>query len=125
MAMRMIFRSRWREEVRSRLAHIETMLGQVLKLQAQEASKMSQMDDAIAKLQADVAALTAVDQSAITLINGFAAQLAAAVAAAQAAGATPAQLQALSDLSAAIEAQDTALQAAVTANTPAAPPASP
>lgn len=78
---------------------------------------------AIDQLTADVQAETTANQGAITLINGFAAQLAAAVAAAQSAGATPAQLQALSDLSASIEANSSALASAVTANTPAAPAA--
>lgn len=87
-------------------------------------AKMSALDDAITQLQTDVANLTTVDQSAVALINGFAAQLAAAVAAAQAAGATATQLQSLTDLHTAITAQDDALAAAVTANTPA-PPAGP
>lgn len=70
---------------------------------------------AIDQLTADVAAETAANQSAITLIQGFAAQLAAAVAAAQAAGATPAQLQALTDLAAGVESNTTQLAAAVAA----------
>jgi hypothetical protein len=76
---------------------------------------------AIDQLTADVAAETTANAAAITLINGFATELAAAVASAQAAGATPAQLQALSDLSATVEANSAALATAVTANTPAAP----
>lgn len=77
--------------------------------------------DNITQLQADVAQLTTVDASAEALINGFAAQLVAAVAAAQAAGASPAQLQALTDLSTAIETQSSGLAAAVSANTPTPP----
>jgi ABC-type transporter Mla MlaB component len=88
-------------------------------------AKMSALDDAITQLQTDVTNLTAVDQSALSLITGFAAQLAAAVAAATAAGATPAQLQSLTDLHTAITAQDDALAAAVAANTPAPPPPGP
>ena len=83
---------------------------------------MSQaIDDAIAKLQASVTNLTAVDTSAVALISGFKAQLDAAVAAAQAAGATLAELQSLSDLSASIDSSTQSLAAAVQANTPAAP----
>lgn len=67
------------------------------------------------KLTADVAQLTSVDQSAVALISGFAAQLAAAVAAAQSAGATAAQLQSFDDLSAGIEARTAELAAAVAA----------
>ena len=84
--------------------------------------------DAITKLTADVAAEKTVEQSAITLIQGLAAQLAAAIAAAANAGATPAQLDALNALSTQIETSSASLGAAVTANTPAAvppPPAQP
>ena len=84
---------------------------------------MAALDDAIAKLQADVTAEATVEQSAITLLNGIPKLIADAVSAALAQGATPAQLKALTDLSASIEANTTGLSAAVTANTPAAPPA--
>jgi len=67
---------------------------------------MSQtLQDAITTLQADVTAENSVIDSAVTLINGFAAQLAAAVAAATAAGATSVQLQALTDLGTSISAK--------------------
>jgi hypothetical protein len=85
------------------------------------ATMATDVNAAIAELQADVTQETTVNQSAITLIQGFAAQLAAAVAAAAAAGATPAQLQALSDLGTSINANATALAAAVAAGT--TPPA--
>lgn len=78
----------------------------------------------ITALQQQVTAETTVEQSAITLINGFSGQLAAAVAAAQAAGATPDQLTALHALDQQIQTSSAALAAAVSANTPAAPPAS-
>lgn len=84
----------------------------------------SQLDDAITQLQSDVAAETAVNQSAITLINGIPALVQTAVQQALAAGATPAQLQAFNDLDAALKSQATGLAAAVTANTPT-PPAPP
>lgn len=66
-------------------------------------------------LTAQVAQNTSVIGSALTLIQGFAAQLAAA-------GTDPAKL---ADLTAQLKAQDDALAAAVAANTPAAPPAAP
>lgn len=84
-------------------------------------TKMAALDAAITKLQADVAAEKTVEDSAVTLLQGLSAQLAAALAAAANAGATPAQLQALTDLSTTLEANTTTLSAAVTANTPAAP----
>lgn len=85
--------------------------------------KVYLMDQEIAALQAEVTAQTTVDQSALTLIQGFGARLDAAVAAATAAGATPAQLASITALTASIKANDDALAAAVLAGTPAAPPA--
>jgi hypothetical protein len=76
----------------------------------------------IAALQADVAADATVEASAVTLIDGFAAQLAAAVAAAVAAGATPDQLSSLNALHTSIEANSAGLSAAVAANTPITTP---
>lgn len=78
---------------------------------------MSQLDDQISALTAQVKANTDVENSALVLIQGFSARLAAAIAAATAAGATPAQLQALTDLGTTIKASDDALAAAVAANT--------
>lgn len=101
------------------------LLHQILAILNRMEPKMSAMDDAIAGLQASVANLTSVDQSAIALIQGIGAQVQAAVDAALAAGATAAQLQAMTDLKAAIDAQDSALAAAVSAATPAAPPPTP
>ncbi len=69
-----------------------------------------------------VATETAVEQSAITLINGIPAMIAAAVATATAAGATPEQLAAFDAIGAQLSASSASLAAAVTANTPAAPP---
>lgn len=90
----------------------------LLALQTQEKT-MAAIDDKITALQAEVARQTTVDASALTLIQGFGAQLAAAVAAAQANGATPAQLQELTDLQSAIAANDSGLATGVAANTPA------
>lgn len=79
------------------------------------------LDKQIADLQTEVANQTAVEQSALKLIQGIPALIAAAIASAQAAGATTAQLQAISDLQDKLAANDTELSAAVAANTPAAP----
>lgn len=84
---------------------------------------MSQLDDQIQALTDAVAQETTVNASAITLINGIPGLIADAIAKATAAGATPAQLQALSDLQAKVTSSSTDLAAAVMANTPAAPPA--
>jgi hypothetical protein len=77
----------------------------------------------ISGLQTDVANDTTVVGSAVTLIQGFSAQLAAAVAAAAAAGATPDQLTALAALQTSINTNASNLAAAVAANTSAATPA--
>jgi hypothetical protein len=74
----------------------------------------------LANLTQDVTNETTVEASAITLIEGFAAQLAAAQAAASAAGATPAQLASFATLGTNINTSSAALAAAVAANTEAA-----
>ena len=78
------------------------------------------LDTEIAALQAQVTQNVTVEGSAITLISGIAAQIAAAVAKATAAGATPAELQAVTDLGTSLSASAASLSTAVTANTPAA-----
>jgi hypothetical protein len=96
------------------------ILNRFLTNQQEIKTLMSVLDDKITALQADVAAETSVNQSAITLIQGIPQMIADAVAAAQAQGATPAQLQAFTDLQTALEANTSSLSAAVTAGTPAA-----
>lgn len=64
----------------------------------------------------DVAAESTVDDSIIALLNGISAQLAAALAA----GGSPAQIQSIKD---GLDANIAKIQAAITANTPPAPPA--
>jgi hypothetical protein len=98
-------------------------LQQILKETRRMSSTADTLAAEIASLTAAVQAEQTVTQSAVTLINGFAAKLDAAVAAASAAGATPAQLTALSTLSSEIASSSTALAAAVSANTPPPPPA--
>lgn len=84
---------------------------------------VSTLDADIAALQAAVAAEAAVEASAVVLLNGIPAMITDAVAAALAAGATPAQLQALTDLATAVSANSAPLAAAVAANTPTPAPA--
>lgn len=75
--------------------------------------KENQIMSDLTQLTADVAADTSVDQSAIVLLQGLKAAL-------DSAGTDPVALAALSTQ---LEANAVALAAAVTANTPAAPPA--
>jgi Fe-S cluster assembly scaffold protein SufB len=63
---------------------------------------------------------TSIEASAQALIEGFAARLQSAVDAATANGATAEQLAPVSDLATALDTESDALQAAVSANTPAA-----
>lgn len=74
----------------------------------------------IAELTAAVTKATTVEKSAEALISGFGSRLDAAVQAAVANGATAEQLQPVTDLGTALDAESDALSAAVTANTPAA-----
>jgi uncharacterized protein YdcH (DUF465 family) len=76
-------------------------------------------DQDVANLVAAVAQETTIDQSAIALINGIAAQIAAAVAAAGSLSA--ADRASLEAAVTSITTNATALSTAVTANTPAAP----
>ena len=75
------------------------------------------MADDFTGLEAEVANLTSVVDSAVALINGIAARIDAAVAASDAGDNTK-----LTELSASIKAESDALAAAVASNTPAAPP---
>jgi hypothetical protein len=103
----------WRK---NRLSSNQQILAGIARLE----KHMAALDDQITALTAQVKANTDVENSALVLIQGFSARLAAAIAAAGAAGATPAQLQALTDLGTAIKTGDDELAAAVVANTPAA-----
>jgi hypothetical protein len=78
-------------------------------------TKERELMSAISDLEAQVAVTTTVEKSALTLIEGFAAQLAAA-------GTDAAKL---ATLQADLKASADALAAAVAANTPAAPPVAP
>jgi len=104
----------------SRIEHNQYLILEAVKRMSTAANAL---DVQIANLTADVAAETTVEQSAITLINGIPALIAKAAAAATAAGATPAELASLTALGASIASSSANLAAAVTANTPAPPPA--
>lgn len=82
---------------------------------------MSQaLTDAFAALTAEVQAETDATQSSITLLNGLTAKINDLIANGTDDSAT---VQQIKDLTATAQAQTTALAAAVTANTPAAPAA--
>jgi len=78
-------------------------------------NQMSTTNTTLAALQAQVQQNTTIENSAVTLIQGLAAQIAQA-------GTDPAALAALT---ANLNQSATALAAAITANTPSAPPANP
>lgn len=71
-------------------------------------------------LSAQIQKATTVEASADALIKGISQRIADAVQAALANGATAAELQPVSDLGTALDAQSDTLQADITANTPAA-----
>lgn len=95
----------------------DRVLSRLLPLFARITHQMSQMDDQLAHEAEEVAKLTDVVASATSVMNSFGAKLQAAVDAALAAGATPAQLQAVSDLTAAIDSNKDALAAAIASQT--------
>lgn len=71
-------------------------------------------------LSAQITKATDVETSAEALITGISTRIADAVAAAVQNGATAEQLKPVSDLGTALDAESDKLQAAITANTPAA-----
>lgn len=75
---------------------------------------MTALDDAITNLSTQVTANTSAEASAVTLIQQLASMISA----------NANDPQAITDLSAKLQASADALAAAVTANTPASPPAS-
>ena len=94
---------------------IEIAFGAVsLALLGHMALKLENIMSILDTLKADVAAQTTVVNSAITLLSGLKTSLDEAIAANDPA--------ALTALSASLDSETTALAAAVTANTPAAPP---
>lgn len=77
------------------------------------------LDQEIQTLTTQVQSNTDATSAAVAAISGIPAMIKTAVDAALAAGATPAQLQAITDLGNTIAANASSLGAAVTANTPA------
>jgi hypothetical protein len=86
-------------------------------------TKMSLLDDKLNAVIANVTDENTVIDGAITFINSVPGLIQTAVTAALAAGATPAQLQAVTDLGTAITNKSSALKTALVAGTPPAPPA--
>lgn len=81
---------------------------------------MAAIDDKLAELLQKVTDEDTEIDSAITFINGVPALVQAAVATATAQGATPAQLQAFTDLGALMDKKKADIAAALAANTPSA-----
>lgn len=92
----------------------------ILANQAQEIKIMSKISDAVAALTTQVEQNTAVENSAVTLIQGIAKQLSDALANA---ADDAAAVQAVGAITAQLNTDAGSLAAAVAANTPAAPPA--
>jgi hypothetical protein len=90
------------------------LLFSIIRILKRQGETMSTTNTALATLQNQVAQNETIEESAVTLITGLAAQIAAA-------GTDPVALKALSD---GLNKSATDLAAAITANTPAAPPAS-
>jgi uncharacterized membrane protein affecting hemolysin expression len=98
------------------LDRIESKLDHLLRITIMSATAT---DANFAALQTQVTQNTTVEASAVTLLNGLAAQLAAAISASE--NGDSAALPALQQQ---LQSSATALAAAITANTPSAPPAS-
>lgn len=81
--------------------------------------RLDKMAIDLTALTAEVASVNTVEQSAIVLINGIAAEIAAAIAALP--STDPATQAAIDALTAQLTAETAALSAAVVANTPVAP----
>jgi hypothetical protein len=105
-------------EIVALLQQVLVNQSRILASQTQGIKLMSQISDAVAALQAQVTQSTSVEQSALTLIQGIAAQLAAALAnAADDASA----VAAVTAVNSQLQTSASALAAAVAANTPATP----
>lgn len=93
------------------------LLAILVKEREKEKKMFTDVQTALTTLQADVTNETTVVASVEKTLNGIPALISDAVSKALAKGATPEQLQAFADLSAAIEANTTGLTSAVVANT--------
>jgi hypothetical protein len=108
-----------REDVRNVLRYC-AYLPLILRIEMKESNDMSAVSDAITTLTGKVSVLTTTVDSAEAAFAGLKTSLDKAIADAAASGATPAELQSLTDLSAAIDQQSSELAAAIAANTPSA-----
>jgi hypothetical protein len=96
------------DAINQTLAHMQAELVRI-------ETKMSKLDDSLNAVVADVTAENTVIDGAITFIESVPALIRTAVDAALAQGATPAQLQSLTDLGAAITLKKDALATALAA----------
>ena len=103
----------WRSQksIRDALGRIERKIDGLTAALARIQQEEAKMTGELQQLTDDIAAETTVEQSAITLLQGLAAQL-------KAAAEDPAQVKALASQ---IEQNTAALSAAITANTPPPP----
>ena len=101
------------------LLRLEKLTEFQIRTQQGEVKQMAVIDDSITALQADVTAQTTVLTSVQTFTAGIPAMTQTAVNSALAQGATPAQLQALTDLKTGLEANTAGFAAAIVAGTPA------
>lgn len=104
------------------LAALTDLATRITKMEGTLVKTMNNIDTAIAALTVQVQNNTTVDTSVVTFINGIPALIAAAVANAVNAGATPAQVQAFTDLGTSIQTSSDSVVAAIKANTPVQPP---
>jgi len=102
------------------LLRLEKLTEFQIRTQQGEVKQMAVIDDSITALQADVTAQTTVLTSVQTFTAGIPAMIQTAVNSALAQGATPAQLQALTDLKTGLETNTAGFAAAIVAGTPAA-----
>jgi hypothetical protein len=102
------------------LLRLEKLTEFQIRTQQGEVKQMAVIDDSITALQTDVTAQTTVLTSVQTFAAGIPAMIQTAVNSALAQGATPAQLQALTDLKTGLEANTAGFAAAIVAGTPAA-----
>lgn len=100
------------------LGRLDLILANQQAAATQEKTDMAALDDALAKITADMTAQNTVVASLGPFIQGLFAQIANLVP-----NLTPAQTASLTSIQTSVEANNAAIAAAMVANTPAAPPA--
>jgi hypothetical protein len=105
----------------SALQAFSSQLDRIEILSKQGAKQMAVLDDKISALNAEVTRQKTIKDGVLAVVNGIPALIQDAVSKALAAGATPAQLAAFDQVSAALKANDDDLAAAVAANVPPTP----